>query len=385
MRLILLSFFLLSLTPAFSQNMTGIWRGHFRQSLSGRFADSLSIEDRYKFETQILQDEKSFNGVTYSYKTTVFYGKASCYGSINTKSKKVLLEENKLLEVKSLGGGACLMTCFLQYSKVGDEEFLEGTYTSISTQDSTNCGHGTVFLRKVENSDFYKETFLDKPHKRNPPVVRVPERSKEPAPLERKATVPKDRPKTSESKEPPVIAKKSERPAKPLATNPKAKKTPAKPPVPRTPGSSAVPGNNNLAKIPEDSLSKMLAKKSPAIEIPRVLTSRKNELVRTITTSSGKVSLKIYDNGTVDNDTVSVYLDNKLLISKQRLTETAIELDINLDKNITEHQLVMVAENLGEIPPNTSLMIVDTGTQQYEVRITSTEQQNAMVIFKYIP
>jgi hypothetical protein len=45
----------------------------------------------------------------------------------------------------------------------------------------------------------------------------------------------------------------------------------------------------------------------------------------------------------------------------------------------------MVAENLGEIPPNTSLMIVDTGTQQYEVRITSTEQQNAMVIFKYAP
>ena len=385
MRSILLCFFLLSLTPAFAQNMTGIWRGHFRQSISGRFADSLSIEDRYKFETQILQDEKSFNGVTYSYKTTVFYGKASCYGSINTKSKKVLLEENKLLEVKSLGGGACLMTCFLQYSKVGNEEFLEGTYTSISTRDSTNCGHGTVFLRKVENSDFYKETFLDKPEKRNPPLARVPDRPKKPLSSEKKSTVPKDQPKTSESKEPPAIAKKSELPSKPRAAKPAPKKRPAKPTVPKPPGNLAVPRNNNLAKIPEDSLSKMLGKRSPAIDIPRVLTSRKNELVRTITTSSGRVSLKIYDNGTVDNDTVSVYLDNKLLISKQRLTETAIELTLNLDKKNTQHELVMVAENLGEIPPNTSLMIVDTGTQQYEVRITSTEQQNAMVIFKYTP
>jgi hypothetical protein len=43
----------------------------------------------------------------------------------------------------------------------------------------------------------------------------------------------------------------------------------------------------------------------------------------------------------------------------------------------------MVAENLGEIPPNTSLMVVNAGSKQYEVRITSNEQKNAVVIFKY--
>ena len=67
------------------------------------------------------------------------------------------------------------------------------------------------------------------------------------------------------------------------------------------------------------------------------------------------------------------------MISKQRLTEKAITLNINLDENIPFHELVMVAENLGEIPPNTSLMIVNAGDQQYEVRITSTEQKNAVV------
>ena len=43
----------------------------------------------------------------------------------------------------------------------------------------------------------------------------------------------------------------------------------------------------------------------------------------------------------------------------------------------------MVAENLGRIPPNTSLMIVEAGEQRFEVRITSTEQKNAVVRFKY--
>ena len=44
----------------------------------------------------------------------------------------------------------------------------------------------------------------------------------------------------------------------------------------------------------------------------------------------------------------------------------------------------MVAENLGEIPPNTSLMIVKAGDKEYEVRITSTEQKNAVVKFQYV-
>ena len=55
-----------------------------------------------------------------------------------------------------------------------------------------------------------------------------------------------------------------------------------------------------------------------------------------------------------------------------------------MDEDNAEHELVMVAENLGEIPPNTSLMVVTAGDQRFEVRITSTEQKNAMVRFKYV-
>ena len=43
----------------------------------------------------------------------------------------------------------------------------------------------------------------------------------------------------------------------------------------------------------------------------------------------------------------------------------------------------VVAENLGDIPSNTSLMVVKAGDKRYEVRIVSTEQKNAVVVFKY--
>ena len=116
--------------------------------------------------------------------------------------------------------------------------------------------------------------------------------------------------------------------------------------------------------------------------MPRVLETRVNELVKTITTSANDVYVKIYDNGSIDNDTVSVYVNNKLIISKQRLTDKAITVKINLEDKSKFYELVMVAENLGEIPPNTSLMIVNAGEQHFEVRITSNEQKNAVVRFK---
>jgi hypothetical protein len=42
----------------------------------------------------------------------------------------------------------------------------------------------------------------------------------------------------------------------------------------------------------------------------------------------------------------------------------------------------MVAENLGSIPPNTSVMVITAGSQRYEVFISSNEQRNAKVVVK---
>ena len=54
-------------------------------------------------------------------------------------------------------------------------------------------------------------------------------------------------------------------------------------------------------------------------------------------------------------------------------------LDIDEDEQMNE--LVMYAENLGSIPPNTALMIVTDGTKRYEVRITSDLEKSGVINF----
>ena len=156
---------------------------------------------------------------------------------------------------------------------------------------------------------------------------------------------------------------------------PQPKKDTVQKDIARTnPATVTKPAKIDSIKTPE--------KKIASVPMPRVISNRQNELVKTITVNTTDVTVDLYDNGTIDNDTVSVYLDKKLVVSKQRLTEKPITVKINLDERTTFHEMVMVAENLGEIPPNTSLMIVNAGDQQYEVRITSTEQKNAVVHFR---
>lgn len=392
--------FLILCVPLVSvaQELTGIWRGHFVQSGTVSVIQKLyGVEDRYKFEVQLDQRSSYFNGVTYSYKTTVFYGKANCKGTVNSKTKKVLLEELKIVEVRmAQGSDACIMTLWLTYSKNGNEEFMEGTYTSMNTRDSSDCGRGTVFLRKVVTSDFYKEPFLVKREeeakkKKTPPVV-----AKNNPPVNKPGTTssgttvkkPTATPPATTTKKPTTTPSTTTK--KPgTTTTTTAKNQPVKKPDTRP---STTTNDKNLTNTnPSTTVVKptrvdsvkSTEKKITPVPVPKVLASRQNELVKTITVNSTDVSVDLYDNGTIDNDTVSVYLDKKLVVSKQRLTERAITVKLKLDEDNDYHELVMVAENLGEIPPNTSLMVVKAGDKQYEVRITSNEQKNAVVIFKY--
>ena len=86
--------------------------------------------------------------------------------------------------------------------------------------------------------------------------------------------------------------------------------------------------------------------------------------------------------GEIDDDTVSVFLNNTLLLHKKRLTDKALVLNITAFPN-TDYELMMYAENLGKIPPNTSLMVITAGKNRYEMRISSDEQKNAVVRFRY--
>jgi hypothetical protein len=363
-----------------AQDLSGIWRGHFRSNEV--YQRLMGIDDRYKMEVQIAPRQKKFQAVTYSYKTTVFYGKADAEATINIATKKVLLRELKIVELRMAGGDACIMTCFMQYSKLNEEEFLEGTYTSMNIRDSTDCGKGTIFLHKVPTTDFYKEPFLEKHEteieKKKTPIAPPLARKK----IIKPPVVKKDTAANAARK--PAIKKPNPVPAvkKPVL----AKKSADRPPVKRTRPERELARSNvhkqSIETIKKDSTANIDRKMIPAI-VPKVLSNRSNELVKTIIVNTPEVQLNIYDDGAIDNDTVSVYFDNKLILSKARLTDQPVTVKLHLDESSDSHQLIMVAENLGEIPPNTSLMVVKAGEKRYEVRIVSTEQKNAEIIFKY--
>lgn len=121
----------------------------------------------------------------------------------------------------------------------------------------------------------------------------------------------------------------------------------------------------------------------PEPKLPPTLTQRKNELVKEIKVDTGSIRLDFYDNGIIDGDTISVYVNNMPVVSNRMLTAKPITTYVKIDLNRTEQEVIMVGENLGSIPPNTALMIITAGDKRYQLYLVSDEQKNAMVRFIY--
>lgn len=121
----------------------------------------------------------------------------------------------------------------------------------------------------------------------------------------------------------------------------------------------------------------------PESKLPPTLTKRKAELVREIKVDTGVIHIDFYDNGQIDGDTISVYVNNMPTVSYKRLTAKPISISVKIDPKRTEQEVIMVGENLGEIPPNTALMIINAGEKRYQLYLTSDETKNAMVRFIY--
>jgi hypothetical protein len=130
---------------------------------------------------------------------------------------------------------------------------------------------------------------------------------------------------------------------------------------------------------PEITLKKTKDKPA-AIPLPKVLLTRANPLIKRIEAPAGEISIELYDNGQIDGDTVSIYHNNELIVSRAGLSKKPISFKIKVDATQPHHELIMVANNLGSIPPNTSLMIVTVDNERSEVFISSSEQKNAKLV-----
>ena len=365
---------------------------------------------------------------------------------------------------------ACAMTCNLEYSKQDGKEILSGTFTSINVNSKTDCGSGTVYLERVQESDFHKEDFLLK----KKPSVPSPEDRIGPRPSSKNTVVtsntkklqsalgvpadgkagPKtmaalrkrlpgydDEPDFSDTdainklisrikgnnattKTPSPVNDVSKANAKRLQTalgvpadgvagpktiaalknklpdfkerldvtntnqvndlinrikkaNTAAKNTmPVKPPVAKP---------DTVVKTQPPAKATEVVPEKIKIPVPEVIKKRSNPLIRTIVTNQPDIKIDLYDNGDIDGDTITVYHNNEVIAWKKGLTDKPVTINVKADAGNTMHEFVMVADNLGSIPPNTALMIITTGGKRYQLFVSSDKQKNAKVVVEYQP
>jgi hypothetical protein len=102
------------------------------------------------------------------------------------------------------------------------------------------------------------------------------------------------------------------------------------------------------------------------LTIEEKFVSRKKILIKEIPLNGDSIELRFYDNGEIDGDSISLFLNDHRIFSHLLLSGQAhiIKLAIGEMKEINE--LTMVAENLGRIPPNTSYMEALVGGQRLQ-------------------
>jgi hypothetical protein len=115
-----------------------------------------------------------------------------------------------------------------------------------------------------------------------------------------------------------------------------------------------------------------------------VLTKEASSIFNEIRVDTGNLRLDFYDNAEIDGDTISVSVDDKIVVSHQMLTAKPITVYTRIDLIKTEHEVVMIAENEGSIPPNTALLIVTAGEKRYRLFLSSdVDQKKILVRFIY--
>ena len=133
------------------------------------------------------------------------------------------------------------------------------------------------------------------------------------------------------------------------------------------------PTNNNINK----------GSTGVAIKPPLKPTERKVQKISEIFFGSDSLQLSFFDNGTIDGDTISMVLNGRMIAEKIKLTTTAFRITIpaRIDQN-DSLMLVMHAESLGLIPPNTGLLIIQDGATRHEIRFEGDLQRSSAIILR---
>lgn len=359
-RTTLLLFFCIISLQLSAQNLTGRWIGSF-------IANNDALINSFSYQIDIKENSNhQISAQTITQKADQFYASAFARGSHSLHTNLVQINETSFDQIKIASElEACLMTNFLTYKNLDGHEILEGSYMSNAVNGKRNCGSGKVFLEKAENllSIQRKKNNLKSKDLITPPIV------------EAKKSIAK-------------LSTQDVNSAKQIINNPKPTINSPRPiikfqstPIAETDTDEVIVEN---ITEPTKQTTKQSIQNQP-INLPWVLVGRENKLVKKIITNNKKISIDLFDNGTIDNDTVIVYDNKQLLVNKQRLSYKSIHLEFNFTENLREHEVIIVAHNMGTVPPNTALLLFKDGKNRQEYFITSTNKINAKLLIVYEP
>jgi hypothetical protein len=109
---------------------------------------------------------------------------------------------------------------------------------------------------------------------------------------------------------------------------------------------------------------------------------RKNNIVEKVISPVKDVELTLYDNGIIDGDIVSVYVNDSLVLENKKLGYKPIKMSLQLEKGKI-YKLTLFAENLGSIPPNTAYLFIQFNSKQgKDLHLSCDEENNVSVLLQ---
>jgi len=329
-----------------AQSITGFWHGKI---------------DHKNVELKIVKNGDSLTGTSYYYQSPGIYKRYSIKGYFDDRDNNVvwwddqLIEEknsNKLLVAKSASPyrSAADFNC-----PGGTKMYLNGKATLKDDEDHPT---GPVDLQKFNGHTFNDEwDFV---------IDNYTVGANDPGLIDSIGQLAFVRPI-------------------PVASSPLAEKQPGESPKPVTKQTAtqvAIPVTTDKPianSTPEHTQEPVIAEVPLSNE--QKLATRRKQLMREIPVSGDSIELRFYDNAIVDGDSIAIFLNNRLMAEHIRLTENAYTMKLAVASLQESNELAMVAENLGSIPPNTSLMVAIVDGKRYETRLESTEQSSAVIRF----
>ena len=361
----------------FAQDVTGIWTGFVHTS-----GTSLP------YELAISETKDKLTG--YSLTVFTFDGIENVgVKSMKIKKKKgdILIEDDVLIYNNyKIPGKRVVLISSLSLSTENSILTLQGSFITRSVDRSSF--KGTIRLEKKDTS--FPTKLLPKLDELNlvntlsfmRPEIPGKEKEKTSVAVITKESSPAVQSGEKEKTSVPVVTKES----LPVVQSNEKEKTPiAASKQQKTKTSKGVTkakqkNETEATSVPPPVISKpVIVPAKAATDVAK----RKIEIIRNVFFKSDSLVLSLYDNGEIDGDTVSVVLNDKVIIAKQRLSTSVITTTVYTSQYTGDSlKLIMYAENLGTIPPNTGLLIIQDGENRNEIRFEGDLQKNSAIILR---